>query len=97
MFDAVDGLAEVADEASMTLHDLAYSWLLGQPGVTSVIAGPRTVAHLHAAVSASSRALPDGLSPSIDEIVPSGGVVLPQYGHDGLAWVPWGPHESAWR
>ena len=28
---------------------------------------------------------------------PPGRAVVPQYGSDGLAWVPWGPHGYRWQ
>jgi aryl-alcohol dehydrogenase-like predicted oxidoreductase len=97
VFDALDQLRQLSTQASIRLHDLAYAWLLRQPGVTSVIAGPRTVDHLAGAVSATGVELSDELVAAIDEVIPPGGVVLRQYGHDGFSWVPWGPHQAAWR
>jgi aryl-alcohol dehydrogenase-like predicted oxidoreductase len=96
-FDAVERLEAVAAEAGLELHELAYAWLLGREGVTSVIAGPRTVAHLEAALAAASVTLEPDVPAAVDTIVPPGRAALAQYGSDGLAWHPWGPHRYAWR
>lgn len=97
VFDAVEGLQAIAKEAGMQLPDLAYGWVLGQPGVTSVIAGPRTVAQLESAMKGAAVDLDDDALEAIDEVVRPGRVTLPQYGYDGFTWVTWGPHRSAWR
>lgn len=41
-FDALDKLRAFADSRGHTLHDLAFSWLLSQPAIPSVIAGATT-------------------------------------------------------
>ena len=97
VFDAVEGLGAIAADAGLALHELAHSWVLHQPHVTSAIVGPRTLEHLDAALDAASRCLsPDVLS-AVDAVVSPGRATLPQYGHDGLTWTPWGPHRHAWR
>jgi aryl-alcohol dehydrogenase-like predicted oxidoreductase len=97
VFDAVEKLDEIAARAGVTLPDLAYRWLLRQPGLTSIITGPRTTAHLEAGLKAPDGTLNADVIDAIDAVARPGGVVLPQYGHDGLAWEPWGPHKNAWR
>jgi aryl-alcohol dehydrogenase-like predicted oxidoreductase len=71
--------------------------MLRQPGVTSVIVGPRTLEHLDAALAAASVHVPQDALDAIDAVVPPGRATLPQYGHDGLACTAWGPHRHAWR
>lgn len=51
-FAAVEALREIAAEAGISLLDLAYGFVLAQPGVDSVLVGPGTLAHLEAALSA---------------------------------------------
>jgi aryl-alcohol dehydrogenase-like predicted oxidoreductase len=97
VFDAIEGLTAVAAGVGLELHELAYAWLLGRDGVTSAIVGPRTVEQLEAALTAVSVELTADVRDAVDAIVPPGRVTLPQYGHDGLAWHPWGPHRYAWR
>ncbi|MBE7534178.1 MAG: aldo/keto reductase [Anaerolineales bacterium] len=41
-FDKLDALRAFADSRGHTLHDLAFSWLLSQPVIPSVIAGATT-------------------------------------------------------
>ncbi len=97
VFVALDRLAEVATGVGLDLHALAYAWVLCQPGVTSMIVGPRTLAHFDAALAAAAAHLPADVLDAIDAVVPPGRATLPQYGHDGLAWTTWGPHRHAWR
>ena len=97
VFDALDGLAEIATAAGLELHELAHAWVLGQRDITSMIVGPRTVEQLDAALTAASISLHVDVLDAIDGIVPPGRATLPQYGHDGLAWTTWGPHRHAWR
>src|SRR3954467_1850551 len=44
--DAVQQLATVADEAGLTLIELAIAFVINHPGVTSAIIGPRTMEQL---------------------------------------------------
>ena len=42
IFDAVEKLSAWAEDRGHTILDLAFAWLLGQPVVSSVIAGATT-------------------------------------------------------
>ena len=42
-FDLIEKLTDFAQKRSHTLLDLAFSWLLSDPSVASVIAGARNV------------------------------------------------------
>lgn len=95
--DAVERLRVIAADAGLTPVALSHAWVLEQAGVTAVLAGPRTAGHLGEALAAVGVRLDDGVRAAIDDVVGPGGVVLPQYGVDGLAWHPWGPHRHAWR
>jgi aryl-alcohol dehydrogenase-like predicted oxidoreductase len=70
--DAADGLAAIAEEAGLTLVQMAVAFAVRHPAVTSTIIGPRTTEHLDGYLAA------DGIEPSndvldrIDEIVPPG-------------------------
>ena len=97
VFDVLEELSGIASTAGLALHELAHAWLLGREEVTSVIVGPRTPAHLEAALAAVSATLPPDVLAAVDEVARPGRASLPQYGHDGLAWVSWGPHRYAWR
>lgn len=52
-YDIVDVLAKVAAEIGSTPSRVALAWLHAKPGVTSVIVGPRTVAHLEDGAAAT--------------------------------------------
>lgn len=45
MWGVIDTLRELAAEKNCTVSQLALAWLIHQPGVTSPIIGPRTLAH----------------------------------------------------
>jgi aryl-alcohol dehydrogenase-like predicted oxidoreductase len=96
-FDVVDRLEALAAAAGLAVHELAHAWLLGREGVTSAIVGPRTVEQLDAALVGAAASLDADVLDRVDEIVPPGRATFPQYGSDGLAWHPWGPHRYAWR
>ena len=50
--DAVDALAQLADEAGLTLIQLALAWVIDHPAVTSAIIGPRTMEQLESQLGA---------------------------------------------
>jgi aryl-alcohol dehydrogenase-like predicted oxidoreductase len=83
-FDALEQLVEVADGLGCTLPELAVAFAAAHPAVTSVIIGPRTMAHLEATLKGASVALDDATLDRIDEIVPPG---TDLYRADG-AWLP---------
>jgi aryl-alcohol dehydrogenase-like predicted oxidoreductase len=70
--DAVERLAKVADEAGLTLIQLALGFVTAHPGVTSAIIGPRTLDHLHSQLAAAETALSDDILDAIDAIVAPG-------------------------
>jgi len=60
LFDAIDTLGRIADEAGMPLSELALRWLLGQERVSSVLLGGSRVSHLKANLAAAAKGpLPD--------------------------------------
>jgi len=70
--EAADALAQVADEAGISLVHLAVAWVLNNPAVTSAIIGPRTMEQLTTQLGATDVALDADLLDRIDEIVPPG-------------------------
>ena len=70
--DAADALAELAEEAGISLIDMAVAFVLHHPAVTSAIIGPRTMDQLEDQLSAHEVALSDDVLDRIDEIVPPG-------------------------
>jgi aryl-alcohol dehydrogenase-like predicted oxidoreductase len=79
VFDVVDGLRPLAQEKGCTLSQLALAWCVQQPGVTSPIIGPRTMAQLQDNLNALEIAITDADKAKIDELVPPGRMVSPFY------------------
>jgi aryl-alcohol dehydrogenase-like predicted oxidoreductase len=70
--DAADQLAQLAEEAGLSLIQLAIAFVLDHPAVTAPIIGPRTMEHLESQLAAADVVLDDALLDRIDEIVPPG-------------------------
>ncbi len=69
---AADALGALADEADMTLIQMAISFVTRHPAVTSAIIGPRTMEHLDAYLAANGIDLSSDVLDRIDQIVPPG-------------------------
>jgi aryl-alcohol dehydrogenase-like predicted oxidoreductase len=80
--DAVERLVKVADEAGLTLIQLALGFVTAHPGVTSAIIGPRTLDHLHSQLSAAETVLSADILHAIDAIVAPGTDLAPQEKND---------------
>ena len=70
--DAVERLAEVADQAGLTMIQLALGFVTAHPAVTSAIIGPRTMDHLHSQLAAADTVLSADVLDAIDAIVAPG-------------------------
>jgi aryl-alcohol dehydrogenase-like predicted oxidoreductase len=70
--DAVEQLLPVAEGAGLKLTHLAMAFAIAHPGVTSAIAGPRTMEHLDDLLAGAETTLDDEILDRIDEIVPPG-------------------------
>jgi aryl-alcohol dehydrogenase-like predicted oxidoreductase len=70
--DAADALGALADEAGITLIQMAVAFVTRHPAVTSAIIGPRTMEHLDAYLAADGVDLSADVLDRIDEIVPPG-------------------------
>lgn len=70
--DAVERLAQIADEAGLTMIQLALGFVTAHPGVTSALIGPRTPDHLHAQLAAADTVLPADVLDAIDAVVAPG-------------------------
>ena len=70
--DAVEALAQLADEAGMTLIELSLAFVIRHPAVTAAIIGPRTMEHLESQLTAADVTLSGDVLDRIDEIVPPG-------------------------
>jgi aryl-alcohol dehydrogenase-like predicted oxidoreductase len=69
---AVEQLAEVADQAGLTMIQLALGFVTAHPAVTSAILGPRTLEHLHSQLAAADTVLTGDVLDAIDGIVAPG-------------------------
>jgi aryl-alcohol dehydrogenase-like predicted oxidoreductase len=70
--DAVEQLAGVAEQAGLSMIQLALGFVTAHPGVTSAIVGPRTVEHLASQLAAADTVLPADVLDAIDAIVAPG-------------------------
>ncbi|MFI2752949.1 aldo/keto reductase [Cellulomonas sp. P22] len=70
--DAVEKLATVADEAGLTMIQLALGFVTAHPAVTSAIIGPRTMDHLRSQLAAADTVLTVDVLDAIDAIVAPG-------------------------
>ncbi len=69
---AVEELVALSDEVGVKLTHLAMAFVIAHPGVTSAIAGPRTMEQLEDTLAGVDVALSDEVLDRIDEIVPPG-------------------------
>jgi len=75
--EAVDKLTEVADEAGLSMVELALAFVLAHPAVTAPIIGPRTMEHLESQLGAAAITLDTATLDRIDAIVPPGTTISP--------------------
>ena len=75
--DAADALAQLADEAGISLIHMAIAFVIRHPAVTAAIVGPRTMEQLEGQLGAADVTLSDDVLDRIDEIVPPGTNVNP--------------------
>ncbi|GHA68115.1 aldo/keto reductase [Streptomyces tauricus] len=80
--DAVERLARVADEAGLTMIQLALGFVTAHPAVTSALIGPRTPDHLRSQLAAADTVLPADVLDAIDTIVPPGTDLAPSEKND---------------
>jgi aryl-alcohol dehydrogenase-like predicted oxidoreductase len=81
--EAADALAKLADEAGITLIELALAFVIRHPAVTAAIIGPRTMDQLESQLTAAEVELSDDVLDRIDEIVAPGVNVNP----DDAGWA----------
>ena len=68
--DAADALGALAEEAGLTLIQMAVAFVTRHPAVTSAIIGPRTMEHLDSYLAADGIDLPSDVLDRIDQFVP---------------------------
>jgi aryl-alcohol dehydrogenase-like predicted oxidoreductase len=85
--EAVEQLQQVADDAGVTMIELAIAFVINHPGVTSAIIGPRTMEQLESQLPAADVVLDAATLDRVDEIVKPGVTINPadqSYGEQTL-------------
>jgi aryl-alcohol dehydrogenase-like predicted oxidoreductase len=75
--DAVEALAQLAEEAGLTLIQLAIAFAGSHPAITSPLIGPRTMEQLESQLAAVDVVLDEAVLDRIDAIVPPGTTINP--------------------
>jgi aryl-alcohol dehydrogenase-like predicted oxidoreductase len=75
--EATEQLAQLAEEAGLSLIHLGLAFVINHPAVTAAIIGPRTMEHLESQLGAADVKLDPAILDRIDEIVPPGVNVNP--------------------
>ncbi|MEE1667387.1 aldo/keto reductase [Streptomyces sp. WAC07094] len=70
--DAVEQLAAIADEAGLSMIQLALGFVTAHPAVTCALVGPRTLDHLHTQLAAADTVLGPDVLDAIDAVVAPG-------------------------
>src|SRR5215210_479862 len=70
--EAVEQLQQVADDAGVSMIELAIAFVVNHPGVTSAIIGPRTMEQLDSQLPAADVVLDTATLDRIDEIIKPG-------------------------
>jgi aryl-alcohol dehydrogenase-like predicted oxidoreductase len=74
-FDVIEALAGIAEEAGITLVELALAFTLSHPAVTSCLIGPRTLDQLDGILAGSTTVLDRSTLDAIDALVAPGSVL----------------------
>ncbi len=75
--EVVEQLAQLAEEAGVSLVHMALAFVLTHPAVSSVILGPRTMDHLEDQLAAAGLDLDTDILDRIDRIIPPGTTLNP--------------------
>ncbi|MEE1832157.1 aldo/keto reductase [Streptomyces sp. SP17KL33] len=79
---AVEQLAVIAEEAGLTLIQLALGFVTAHPAVTAALIGPRTPEHLRAQLAAADTVLSADVLDAVDAVVAPGTDLAPHEKHD---------------
>lgn len=90
-FDIAEEIERQSTEKGCTPTQLALAWCLRQPGITSVIIGPRTLAQLDDNLETLNMSLTEEDLDRLNALAPPGLAVVPYYKQDG-----WKPHNIRW-
>jgi aryl-alcohol dehydrogenase-like predicted oxidoreductase len=90
-FDVAEEVERLSAEKGCTSTQLALAWCMQQPGITSVIIGPRTIEHLEDCLGASNVSITEKDCEHLNKIAPPGRMTVPYYKNDG-----WKSHRFQW-
>lgn len=82
-----NAFAALARQHGLEPAQAAYAWVIAQPGITSAIMGPKTVAQVVAGLPAAQLVLPAGLMDAADQLVTPGSVVASFF--NSAPWMRW--------
>ena len=83
--DVGKAVSKLAQERGLTASQLSLLWIKDQPGITSPIIGPRTLAHLEDALVIIDKKLDDADRPLFDQLVHPGTAVADF--HNSNEWM----------
>ena len=89
-FDVLDGVVHLAAEKGCTPSQLALAWCRQQPGITSPIIGPRTLAQYEDNMGCLNVTVTDEDLALLDNLVSPGSMMAPYYEAN------FGPHPFRW-
>lgn len=92
--ETVSKLKSLADEVGQSLTAMSLAWTLAQPGVTSLVLGPRDRQQFTEQLDALEVKLSHDQLQAIDKVVPFGGVTVPYYLDD--AFADFSPNRHSW-
>ena len=93
-WDVVELVEAMAKEKGCTASQLSLAWVMHQPGVTSPIAGPRTMEQLEDNLGAIDVEVTDEDRERLDTVSKPGRAIVPYYEpNEGKGW---GPYEHGW-
>ncbi len=67
LYDIIDALVEIAESRGVSAAQVALAWLLGRPGVTSLVIGARNEDQLHDNIAAAELTLGDDERARLDK------------------------------
>jgi len=68
LYDIVDALVEIGEDRGVSAAQVALAWLLGRPGVATIVVGARTGEQLADNLAAADLTLTDDERASLDEV-----------------------------
>jgi len=70
LFDRLEAITGLADDAGVPLAQYAWAWTLAQPAISSLIVGVKKLEQLQVAITAASVVVPPEQLPKLDVVCP---------------------------